>query len=162
MAIGSDFLRELHSGEEDAVDALLRVAFQRPNEANLVRKLRKSRIMAGEQVMVADGQVIAYCGLSRMISPKKWLCLAPVAVHPGWQGRRCGRRMVGLIGEWARISRTYVVVLGSVQFYQAAGFDLARAVGLISLYPVKNTLIAGPGNDVPAQKLIYPAGFDEV
>jgi putative acetyltransferase len=36
----------------------------------------------------------------------------------------------------------------------------ARAVRLQSRYPVKYTLLAGPGDDVPKETLIYPAAFD--
>ena len=145
MVMSPDFLRELRRGEEPAVDALLRAAFDGEEEA--------------AQVMAADGEIIAYLALSRMVAPKGWLCLAPVAVHPDWQGRRIGRRMVGLITEWARISGTTVVVLGQVPFYERAGFSAARAARLTSPYPIAHTLLAGPGTDAPEATLTYPRAF---
>jgi putative acetyltransferase len=159
MVLSPDFLREMRPGEEDAVEALLNAAFGGPDEAALVRTLRRGKAMAGEQVMTADAAVVAYAGLSRMVAPKGWLCLAPVAVHPDWQDRRIGKRMVGLITEWARISGTYVVVLGQVGFYERAGFSAARAAKLTTPYPVGNTLLAGPGSDVPETTLVYPPAF---
>lgn len=159
MVMSPDFLREMRRGEEPAVDALLRAAFNGAEEAELVKALRRSGDMAGEQVMAADGDIVAYLALSRMVAPKGWLCLAPVAVHPDWQGRRIGRRMVGLITEWARISGTTVVVLGQVPFYERAGFSAARAAQLTSPYPIEHTLLAGPGTDAPKATLTYPRAF---
>ncbi|GHF54812.1 GNAT family N-acetyltransferase [Seohaeicola zhoushanensis] len=159
MPLSPDFLREMRPGEEAQVEALLTAAFGGPEEAALVRALRKAGDMVGEQVMTAEGAVIAYAGLSRMVAPKGWLCLAPVAVHPDWQGRRVGKRMVGLIAEWARLSGRTVVVLGQVDFYSKAGFSAARAARLTSPYPVEHTLLAGPGDTVPAETLVYPRAF---
>ena len=161
MVMSFDFLREMRRGEELAVDALLRSAFAGLDEAALVKALRRSGVMAGEQVMAAEGDIVGYLALSQMVAPKRWLCLAPVAVHPEWQGRRIGRRMVGLISEWARISGTTIVVLAQVPFYERAGFSVARAARLRSPYPVDHTLLAGPGTDAPAATLVYPRAFDE-
>ena len=154
-----EFQREMRPGEEPGVEALLRLAFDGADEAKLVAALRKAGDMAGEQVICSNGAVIAYCALSRMRAPKGWLCLAPVAVHPDWQGRKIGKRMIGMISEWARISGTHVVVLGQVPFYQAAGFSVARAARLTSPYPIEHTLLAGPGTDAPVADLVYPGPF---
>lgn len=159
MFMTPDFMRDMRRDEEAQVDALLRAAFGGPDEADLVRRLRKAGDMAGEQVMVAGGAVVAYAGLSRMRAPAGWLCLAPVAVAPDWQRRRIGKRMVGLIAEWARLSGVTVVVLGEVPFYAKAGFSADRAARLTSPYPVDHTLLAGPGSDAPAETLVYPAAF---
>ena len=159
MVTSPDFLREMRKGEEAQVDALLRAAFGGAEEAGLVRALRKAGAMVGEQVMAAEGRVVAYAGLSRMVAPKGWLCLAPVAVDPAWQGRRVGKRMVGLIAEWARLSGVTVVVLGQVGFYARAGFSAERAARLVTPYPVAHTLLAGPGEGAPEETLVYPAAF---
>lgn len=159
MVVTPDFQREMRPDEVPQVDALLRLAFGGAAEAELVRALRKAGDMVGEQVVSAGGAVIGYAGLSRMVAPKGWLCLAPVAVHPDWQGRRVGRRMVGMIAEWARLSGVTVVVLGQVGFYERAGFSAARAERLSSPYPVEHTLLAGPGDAVPEQTLVYPRAF---
>ncbi|MBM1814120.1 GNAT family N-acetyltransferase [Pseudosulfitobacter pseudonitzschiae] len=159
MLIGPDFSRELRRGEEDAVDALLRSAFDGPDEAELVHALRRAGAMAGESVATWDGRIAGYYALSHMVAPKGWLCLAPVAVSPDRQRHGLGRRMIGMLAEWARLSETYVVVLGQVSFYERAGFSLARAQRLNSPYPLEHTMIAGPGADVPAVALKYPKAF---
>jgi len=160
MLNSPDFVRDMRRGEEDAVDSLLRAAFEGAEEADLVRGLRKDGDMAGESVLACQGEVIGYFALSHMRTPKGWLCLAPVAVRPDWQGKRHGQRMIGMASEWARISGCYVVVLGQVAFYERAGFSQSRATRLTSPYPVANTMLAGPGSDVPREALHYAKAFD--
>ncbi|MHA6345572.1 GNAT family N-acetyltransferase [Roseivivax sp. CAU 1761] len=118
--------------------------------------------MAGECVVPAEGDggaPVAYLALSQMRGPKGWLCLAPVAVAPPHQGRGIGRRAVGMVAAWARAAGQTVVVLGETGFYERAGFSLARAQNLTSPYPVDHTLIARPGEDAPAETLVYPEAF---
>ncbi|WP_322864927.1 GNAT family N-acetyltransferase [Aquicoccus sp. G2-2] len=154
-----DFMREMRRGEEAEVEALLRAAFDGVQEAALVRELRRSGAMAGESVVTAQGQIIGYYALSAFSAPEGWLCLAPVAVLPAWQGRGVGRRMMGMLSEWARLAGQYVVVLGDAGLYGKAGFSAARAARLESPYPTEHMLLAGPGEDVPARALAYPKAF---
>lgn len=154
-----EFSREMRRGEEAAVDVLLQRAFGGDDEVRLVHALRQSGAVAGEVVLPFQGGVVGYYALSNMRAPKGWLCLAPVAIDPDWQGGGHGRRLVGMLAEWARRSGTYVTVLGQVAFYERAGFSAARAERLTSPYPVSHTLIAGPGEDAPEAELIYQAAF---
>ncbi len=158
-----DFNRELRRGEERQVDDLLRAAFGGDTEMRLVHALRKTGAMAGEMVLPGQDQAIAgYYALSFFIRPKGWLCLAPVAIHPTLQRRRNGQRMLGLLTEWARITGTYLVVLGQPEFYSRCGFSTARAARLTSPYPITHTLLVGPGDDVPEETLIYPKAFEKL
>ena len=156
----TQFSREMRRGEEPAVAALLERAFGGHAEARLVEKLRRAGDIAGETVLPSDDGIVGYYAVSVMRSPKNWLCLAPVAIDPDWQRQGHGRRMIGLLAEWARLSGCYVVVLGQPAFYTRAGFSLERAAKLTSPYPITNTLLAGPGTDVPEQTLIYPKAFE--
>lgn len=156
----TSFAREMHAGEEDQVDHLLRLAFSSNAETTLVRKLRKSRMIAGETVLPLGEDIIGYYALSKMVKPKSWLCLAPVAIHPDHQRQKHGKRMVGMLGEWARLTQTPVVVLGQPAFYAKTGFSAADAAQLQSPYPIANTLVAGLAKPARAQDLIYPQPFD--
>ncbi|SLN65954.1 hypothetical protein PEL8287_03641 [Roseovarius litorisediminis] len=162
MFSNREFTREMRRGEEGKVDALLMQSFGGNEEVKLVRALRKTGAMAGEMVLPQGDRIIGFFALSRFRQPKDWLCLAPVAIHPDWQRQRNGRRMIGLLSEWARISGSYVVVLGQPEFYGRAGFSLERAAGLTSPYPITHTLLAGPGADVPKQELTYPKAFESI
>lgn len=159
MITSPDHMRELRRGEEAQVDDLLALAFKGQDEVRLVHRLRKDRAIAGEMVISADNRIVAYAGLSQMIQPKGWLCLAPVAVHPDWQGRHIGSRMVGMITEWARLSKKTIVVLGEPGFYARNGFSSERAAQLTSPYPISHTLLAGPGETAPTETLVYPKAF---
>ncbi len=157
-----DHAREMRRGEENAVDALLRAAFETGAEADLVRDLRKSGQIAGETVLPMGDRIVGYYALSKMVAPKKWLCLSPVAVAPDVQGRRYGTRMMGMLTEWARISKSTVVVLGSVPFYERAGFSAARAAQLTTPYPISHTMLAGEGTNAPNETLVYPQPFSKL
>ena len=161
MAPGTNFCREMRRGEEGAVANLLHAAFEGEDEARLVEALRDTGKIAGEMVLPGpDDAIVGYYALSHFITPKGWLCLAPVAVQPAYQGKRYGKRMIGQLSEWARITGAYVVVLGQPGFYGRCGFSTERAARLKSPYPVTHMLLAGPGDDVPQQALTYPKAFD--
>lgn len=151
--------REMRKGEEDAVDALLKAAFETDAEANLVKTLRKSGQIAGETVLPMGDRIVGYYALSKMVAPKGWLCLAPVAISPDVQGRNFGTRMLGMLTEWAKRSNQTIVVLGAPDFYERAGFSLKRAKNLTSPYPISHTMIAGPGENAPNHTLKYPRAF---
>lgn len=150
----------MHAGEEAQVDHLLRQAFPTAAEATLVQRLRKARVIAGETVLPMGDQIIGYYALSRMIKPKGWLCLAPVAIHPDQQRQGRGKRMIGVLGEWARLTKTPVIVLGAPAFYGKSGFSTACAAQLNTPYSIENTSVAGLPKPAPAQDVIYPKPFD--
>jgi putative acetyltransferase len=154
-----DHAREMRKGEEDAVDALLKIAFDRNDEANLVHALRRSGDIAGETVLPMGERIVGYYALSKMVAPKGWLCLAPVAIAPDVQGRNYGLRMMGMLCEWAKLSNQTVVVLGAVPFYERAGFSLAQDRKLTTPYPIGHTMVVGNDADAPTGTLIYPKPF---
>lgn len=162
MVIGPDFARELRAGEEQQVDGLLQAAFDSPAEAKWVRKLRKAGVIAGETVLPWEGEIVGYFALSRLVKPKGWLCLAPVAIKPELQRRGYGKRMIGMLTEWSRLSKTPVVVLGEPAFYEKAGFSAAKAAALTSPYPIENTMVAGLEKPAAPQELVYHTAFERV
>ncbi|WP_417262570.1 GNAT family N-acetyltransferase [Celeribacter sp.] len=157
MLKSPDFMREMKRGEEDAVSQLLTSAFGQKDEAQLVDVLRKSRAIAGEMVLPMAGEVIGYAALSKMTAPKGWLCLAPVAIRPDLQSRGYGRRLVGMITQWAELSGQTLVVLGDPAFYSRCGFT-PIAEGFTSPYPLDHTLTAGPAK-AKSKELTYPKAF---
>jgi len=157
MATRPDFMRELKRGEEDEVFALLTAAFGQKDEAKLVDDLRKTRAIAGEMVLPSSEGIVGYAALSTMVSPKGWLCLAPVAIRPDLQRHGHGRRLVGMISQWSVVSGNSLVVLGDPAFYTRCGFAPIPA-GFTSPYPQDHTLIAGP-TKTKTPALIYPKAF---
>lgn len=184
MVTGPD-VSEMRPQDVGEVDALLRAAFAGPDEADLVRRLRKADAMASERIIRWQGRIGAYAGISRMVAPEGWFCLAPVAVLPDWQGGALGRDRPGLEAQFrfgTRIVRETVrsfvegpirgvtergltptlVVLGEPAFYARCGFSLERAARLTSPYPISHTLIARPGENIPEAALVYPPAFEGV
>ena len=153
------FIRPATSDDIPAISSLLTAAFADPAEAALVAQLRRDGAMRGEQVIPLGADIIGYYALSAMVAPKGWLCLAPVAIAPDWQGRGHGRRLIAQLAAWADRTATPVVVLGQPAFYGKAGFVQAAARNLTSPYPVDHTLLAGVGDAAPTATLTYPAAF---
>lgn len=156
-----DFSREMRADEVDAVHALLCAAFETDAEARLVASLRKSKAIAGEMVLPLDGRIAGYYALSYLVKPKGWLALAPVAIDPAVQRQKFGKRMIGMLSEWARLSHTPVVVLGNPDFYEKTGFDRELAANLSSPYPIENTMVVGVKQAL-TKTLVYPDAFKDM
>lgn len=155
------FARDLKRGEEPLIDDLVAAAFGGTAEVELIHKLRKEGCIAGEQAMPMGDRIVGYYALSYLIKPKGWLCLAPVAIAPDVQGRGYGKRMMGMLTEWARLTKTPVVVLGPMDFYTKTGFSNSAAARLQCPYPNEDLALAGVA-DVPVEKLVYPHAFQGV
>lgn len=182
MTIGPDFTTGATEAQHEEIAALLIAAFGRPDEAELVQRLRDDGDMWLELVMPRQGVIAGYAALSRMRAPEGWACLAPLAVLPRFQrgaaapandlrsAYAVGTRLAQAIATTVQLPATdrtdggqalptTVVVLGRPAFYERVGFSTARARNLISPYPLTHTLIARPGDDVPSERLIYPPAF---
>jgi len=152
------FARDMKHGEEGAVDDLIADAFGGKSEVALVHALRKAGLMAGEQVMPMGNRIVGYYALSFLIKPKGWLCLAPVVIAPDVQRRGYGKRMIGMLTEWARLTGSPVVVRSPHAFFEKAGFSHAAAAQVTNPYPAMDLALAGVSG-VPVQALVYPAPF---
>lgn len=179
MVIGPDAVRAALPADRAEIDRLLRAAFGGPDESILVERLRADGAMWFELVLTWAGRIGAYAGVSRMVSPPGWGCLAPVGVLPEWQRGglsadselrphvRLGSRIVGAVVTRAEAMRRSgcsdapdrLVVLGEPAFYERLGFSRARAARLTSPFPISHTMIAGPGADAPDAALVYPPAF---
>lgn len=153
------FIRPAVSADLTAVADLLAAAFGGSEEVALVHTLLKTGAMRGEQVIPLGDGVIGYYALSAMQAPAGWLCLAPVAIAPDWQGRGHGRRLVAQLAAWADQTAVPVVVVGPPEFYSKAGFSQTAAQRLTSPYTIDHTLLAGVGDTAPAATLRYPVAF---
>ncbi|MGH1356814.1 MAG: GNAT family N-acetyltransferase [Thalassovita sp.] len=158
MVTQGDFQREMRKDEADQVDRLLQRAYGSAAPVQLLRKLRKSKVIAGEMVVPVGDQVIGYYALSKMQMPKGWMCLGPVAIDSDWQGRKQGKRMLGMLSEWARISGTYVVAPASTDFCTKAGFSTQRASNL-STQNAGPLVLVGPEPAAPDQIVTFPKAF---
>ncbi len=155
------FTRDVRASDHDAIDTLLSEAFGGVEEAKLVRALRDEKALFREVIMPWGEAAAGYLAVSRFAAPEGWLCLAPVAVHPAWQGGGRGQFMVqAIVEECVNTLQRPMVVVGDGKFYRRCGFLATRAARLNTPYGTQNTLLAAPGMTVPTETLIYPKPFE--
>ncbi|PVA09956.1 N-acetyltransferase [Pelagivirga sediminicola] len=142
-----EFSRDMRAGEEGAVDDLLTRAYGDASAARVIGDLRRSGLVAGEVVLPYRGTIVGYYALSRMQAPDDLLCVGPMAIDPDWQRAGHGRRLIGLLAEWARLTKQGVIAKGPQGFFLRAGF---RSVA-------DDIAIAGPERDLP--ELRFPAAL---
>ena len=179
MVIGPDFSRDARPEERDEIDALLRAAFGRPDEAQFVVRLREDGDLLTEAVKPWQGVIAGFAALSWMKEPSGWACLAPLAVLPRMQRGAAapvqsqrhryaiGTRLVSQIAGLTLHSPhppeglpDTIVVPCNGAFFQRAGFSSDRARHLSSAHPTVGFSIARYGDDVPRETLVFPTALE--
>ena len=120
--------------DHDAIRSVHEAAFGRDAEARLVDDLRAGGYARLSLVAEGDGRVVGHILFSSLsietaLGTVEALALAPLAVHPGSQGRGTGSALITegqrrCVEEGHRI----VIVLGHPEYYPRFGFsaELAR------------------------------------
>jgi putative acetyltransferase len=139
-----------------AIHAVIKEAFGRPDEADLVDALRASGALALSLVADVGGRIVGHVGFSPITigGIHHALALAPVAVAPPCQRRGIGAALVRRGLEQCRdIPCPVVVVLGEPAYYNRFGFIPASAYGISCPFPVPDEvymalkLAPGEGRD---------------
>ena len=90
-------LRTERPGDMLPVFELVSAAFGRPDEAELVNRLRECGAAVVTMVEEEEYEFMGHLMLSPITInglEGPWLGLAPVAVHPDWQGQGIGQRLL--------------------------------------------------------------------
>ncbi|MEA1063397.1 N-acetyltransferase [Apirhabdus apintestini] len=122
------------------IDALLRRAFNRVDEAQLIHDLREDgQLTLGAVATDDEGQIIGYVAFSPVSvagEDRQWVGLAPLAVDERWRGQGIGRQLVydGL-DSLNEFGYGAVVVLGDPALYARLGFEPALRYGLSCRWP---------------------------
>ena len=176
MVFGPDVTRRLRPDEEAEADDLLRAAFARDAEADLVRALRAGGHLWQESVQPWAGRIGGYMATVRLTAPEGWACLCPVAVRPGWQrgtpardprrrgSFRFGSRMLSGLRTVLEIGHERglpdvpraLLALGAAPFFEQAGFSTARAQNLSGAFGAFAVTLLAPGHDAPAARVDFP------
>lgn len=143
-------LRDAGPSDHDAIDVLLRHAFDTDAEAKLVRDLRKQGDAPFEWVAEASAQVASSADSSPighiLFSPVsiqnsdgrlRSLALGPLAVEENWRSRGLGKALIrqGLRAcEEARAGAVFV--LGEPDYYGPLGFETASKYGFTNPFGV--------------------------
>lgn len=122
--------------QRDAVAALHRAAFGGGEEAVLVARLRRDRLVALSRVAVEECVVLGHVLFSDLdveVEGRRVraIALAPVAVRPERQGQGIGTRLIReSLPALARAGYDAVIVLGHPAYYPRFGFSAALAATL--------------------------------
>ena len=135
-------VRTERTQDHESVRRINELAFEQPNEADLVDALRANARPYISLVAVVDEQVVGHIFFSPVFVESEnsvftAMGLAPMAVLPECQNQGIGSRLVreGL-KECQRLGHSIVVVLGHANYYPRFGFTPASLKGLRSEYDV--------------------------
>ena len=132
-------IRPESPGDRDAVRAVNEAAFGRPDEADLVGRLRDAAGPFLSLVAVAEGEVVGHILFTPVAveAPADVRGLAPMAVRPDRQRSGVGAALVEAGLDACRADgAAAVVVLGHPDYYPRFGFRPASAFGLACEYDV--------------------------
>jgi putative acetyltransferase len=124
-------IRYARASDHAAIDAVLREAFGRAAEAELVARLRADEDSAFELVAEEAGEIVGHILFSRLWADRAELyaALAPLAVRPSRQTEGFGAKLVRAGLDCAREFGCHgVLVLGDPAYYGRFGFS-AQAAG---------------------------------
>jgi putative acetyltransferase len=129
-------VRHAQDDDLDAVSAILKDAFGRPDEARLVQALWGSDELAVALVNEVDRSIVAVGVLTHLSAPEGSLALGPIAVASDRRGRGFGKALIGESVSWARRGgHAAIFVLGQPPYYERFGFSVEAARPFRSPYP---------------------------
>ena len=123
-------IRHARPADHPAIRAVNEAAFGRPDEADLVERLRADGDAMFELVDEHDGEIVGHILYSRLWadSVSLYAALAPMAVRPERQRGGVGKRLVDASLETAKdFGACAVIVLGHVDYYPKFGFSTEAA-----------------------------------
>lgn len=157
------------------IDLVNNQAFNRPNEAKLIRKLRKTGEFVPELSLVAEqdemvvGHILFYpVYIQSKDARHQILSLGPMSVLPLYQRKGIGSELI-MEGLTRAKSLNYnaVIVLGHAHYYPRFGFKPASRWGITPPYEVPDNVFMAlelePGElKGKSGMVIYPEAFEEV
>ena len=142
-------IRPEQSADADGIRAVHLAAFAaRPNEANLVDRLRQAGQAAVSLVALSGGEITGHILFSPVsLVPaqhgQRGLGLAPLAVRPNDQRRGIGAQLVTRGLEACHAAGVdFVVVLGDPRYYGRFGFRRAGVFQLENEYGAEDDFMA--------------------
>lgn len=129
-------------GDAEGVAGLTRDAFTQSShgyhgEAELVEALRSSGVHCVSLVAVHENQIVGHVLFSRMKRDEPegeelLMGLAPMSVHPQWQRKGIGRRLIQQgMAHLRAAGVAWVFVLGDPSYYGQFGFQAASEWGFL-------------------------------
>ncbi|MFO0800900.1 MAG: N-acetyltransferase [Gemmataceae bacterium] len=138
VAVAGALIRDEAPADRAAVRAVVRAAFSRDDEADLVDALRAGGFVREAFVAEAGGEVVGYVLFTHLPvvtagGVVETLALAPMAVAPARQRQGVGSDLIGAALDSCRgRGHRAVVVLGHADYYPRFGFTATLAEQLRS------------------------------
>ena len=161
-------VRREQPGDVNAIRMVNEAAFGRPDEADLVDRLRGAGTVLGSFVAEQQSSIVGHILFTRTIidagaEPVPSVALAPLAVLPMHQSLGIGSEMVRFGLDWLRTrGERSVLVLGHPHYYSRFGFSTGRAASLVTPFPrdafMALELVAGALDGIRGS-VRYPAAF---
>jgi putative acetyltransferase len=158
-------VRDEQTADHGTVRRIIQAAFGRPDEADLVDRLRRDGDAALSLVAIDGAAIVGHVMFSRMIAPFRAVGLAPVAVRPERQGEGIGGSLIRQGLDRARSQGWEgVFVLGDPVYYRRFGFDPALAAGFASPYASPHLMAIALGAALPARSgaIAYAPAFAQL
>lgn len=169
MANGAVLIRETTARDREAVVDVVRRAFGRDDEANLVVRLLDDGAAVASLLAEAGGAVVGHALLSTLGAEidgrqVRALALAPVSVRPTHQRRGIGSQLVEATIDAAKASDAETIIVhGDPGFYGRFGFSTGRAAVFSSPFDGEHLLAIEliPGALSGSSGVVaYPKAFD--
>ena len=135
-------IRAEQKSDQQEIAQILRQAFGRNDEADLVERLRESGILLLSIVAETEGHLVGHIlfspvTLTGALTTIAIAGLAPMAVLPPWQNKGIGSKLVRAgLEECTKAGYDAVVVLGHSRFYPRFGFTPSVAYNIQSEYDI--------------------------
>jgi putative acetyltransferase len=158
-------IRYARPADHAAIAEVVEEAFGRPDEAQLVTRLREAGDVLFELVSEADGALDGHILFSRLWADRSGMfaALAPLAVRPAQQRGGVGGALVRRGLESAREFGAHgVIVLGDPAYYPRFGFAAETAAQVrapFSGLPAFMALALEPGAFDAPLSVAYPDAF---
>jgi putative acetyltransferase len=158
-------IRYARAADRPAIAEVVAQAFDGPDEAALIERLRAAGDVLFELVSEEGGEIAGHILFSRLWADRAELfaALAPVAVRPGLQRTGVGSALVRAGLESAREFGAHgVLVLGHPAYYPRFGFSAAAAAQVASPYsgrPAFMALALEDGAFDTPLSIAYPEAF---
>ena len=157
-------VRDEQVADRAAVHDVVKAAFGRRGEADLVDRLREDGSVAVSLVALDEEEIVGHVLLSKMGAPFAALGLAPLAVRPDRQHSGIGSQLVRAALERANNEGWRAVfVLGDPEYYRRFGFDVSLASGFHSPHAGPHFMVLALKGELPvsAGAISYarPFGF---
>jgi putative acetyltransferase len=163
--VGAVNIRSENQDDLDAIHKLVAAAFQRPDEALLIDRVRSEGTSVISLVAVDGDEIVGHILFSRMVAPFRALGLGPVSVNPNRRRAGIGSLLIRTGLDQARQAGWQgVFVYGDPKFYSRFGFDPDLAQGFISRYSGPNLMSLALGRALPAQEGVveYARSFNSL